>query len=584
MATPNLKSFRTMRSLILCLSFSLAIVTQALAAPVFKIALPQDLKAGTVDGRLMLLITPREGVEPRSLVEADQLLASPYLFGVNVTQAKAGSALTVDASAFGWPAASLSAIKAGDYTVQAVFNRYETFHRADGVTVSLAPDQGEGQNWTIKPGNLYSTPVRLHLDPSANGEIKIALDHEIPPITPKADTDFIKHIRIKSERLSAFWGRPVYLRAHVLLPYGFDTHPKAHYPLMVFHGHFPDDISEFRTTPPDKDLKPDYSERFHLAGYNRIQQEEAYRFYQTWISKEFPRFIVIEIDHANPYYDDSYAVNSANLGPYGDAINYELIPEVERRFRGLGQGWARFTYGGSTGGWEALATQVFYPKLYNGAFAACPDPVDFRAYTLINLYADKNAYQLDGDTHAVERPATRNMYGETFSTQRDNNLWELAQGDHGRSGGQYDIWQAVFSPRGADGYPTPIFDKLTGAIDRKVADYWKENYDLSHIISRDWARLGPDLAGKIHIYVGTADTYFLTDAVYYAQERLEALKTPAYGGEVDYGDRAEHCWNGDHSLPNAYSRLHYNAFYLPKILKRIADTAPPGADLTSWRY
>ena len=584
MATPNLKSFRTMRSLILCLSFSLAIVTQALAAPVFKIALPQDLKAGTVDGRLMLLITPREGVEPRSLVEADQLLASPYLFGVNVTQAKAGSALTVDASAFGWPAASLSAIKAGDYTVQAVFNRYETFHRADGVTVSLAPDQGEGQNWTIKPGNLYSTPVRLHLDPSANGEIKIALDHEIPPITPKADTDFIKHIRIKSERLSAFWGRPVYLRAHVLLPYGFDTHPKAHYPLMVFHGHFPDDISEFRTTPPDKDLKPDYSERFHLAGYNRIQQEEAYRFYQTWISKDFPRFIVIEIDHANPYYDDSYAVNSANLGPYGDAINYELIPEVERRFRGLGQGWARFTYGGSTGGWEALATQVFYPKLYNGAFAACPDPVDFRAYTLINLYADKNAYQLDGDTHAVERPATRNMYGETFSTQRDNNLWELAQGDHGRSGGQYDIWQAVFSPRGADGYPTPIFDKLTGAIDPNVADYWKENYDLSHIISRDWARLGPDLAGKIHIYVGTADTYFLTDAVYYAQERLEALKTPAYGGEVDYGDRAEHCWNGDHSLPNAYSRLHYNTFYLPKILKRIADTAPPGADLTSWRY
>ena len=573
-----------MRSLILCLSFSLAIVTQALAAPVFKIALPQDLKAGTVDGRLMLLITPREGVEPRSLVEADQLLASPYLFGVNVTQAKAGSALTVDASAFGWPAASLSAIKAGDYTVQAVFNRYETFHRADGVTVSLAPDQGEGQNWTIKPGNLYSTPVRLHLDPSANGEIKIALDHEIPPITPKADTDFIKHIRIKSERLSAFWGRPVYLRAHVLLPYGFDTHPKAHYPLMVFHGHFPDDISEFRTTPPDKDLKPDYSERFHLAGYNRIQQEEAYRFYQTWISKDFPRFIVIEIDHANPYYDDSYAVNSANLGPYGDAINYELIPEVERRFRGLGQGWARFTYGGSTGGWEALATQVFYPKLYNGAFAACPDPVDFRAYTLINLYADKNAYQLDGDTHAVERPATRNMYGETFSTQRDNNLWELAQGDHGRSGGQYDIWQAVFSPRGADGYPTPIFDKLTGAIDPNVADYWKENYDLSHIISRDWARLGPDLAGKIHIYVGTADTYFLTDAVYYAQERLEALKTPAYGGEVDYGDRAEHCWNGDHSLPNAYSRLHYNTFYLPKILKRIADTAPPGADLTSWRY
>jgi hypothetical protein len=573
-----------MRRFFLGLGLGLALTAPALATPVFKVALPQDLPAGAVDGRLMLLITPRDGVEPRSLVEADQLLASPYLFGVNVTQAKAGADITVDATAFGWPAASLTAIKPGDYTVQAVLNRYETFHRADGATVSLPPDQGEGQNWTIKPGNFYSTPQRMHLDPAVSGEVRLSLDHVIAPIAPAADTEFIKHIRIKSDRLSAFWGRPVYLRAHVLLPYGFASHPNAHYPLMVFHGHFPADISQFRTTPPDQDLKPDYSERFHLAGYNRIQQDEAYRFYQTWISRDFPRFIVIEIDHANPFYDDSYAVNSANLGPYGDAINYELIPEVEKRFRGLGQGWARFTYGGSTGGWEALATQVFYPKLYNGAFAACPDPVDFRAYTVINLYSDANAYSLKGDTHDVERPATRNMYGETFSTQRDNNLWELAQGDHGRSGGQYDIWQAVFSPKGADGYPAPIYDKLTGVIDHQVADYWKEHYDLSHIISRDWKTLGPDLAGKIHIYVGSADTYFLTDAVYYAQERLEALKDPAYGGEVDYGDRAEHCWNGDHSLSNAYSRLHYNTFYLPKILQRIAATAPPGADLTSWRY
>ena len=101
---------------------------------------------------------------------------------------------------------------------------------------------------------------------------------------------------------------------------------------------------------------------------------------------DFPRFLVIEIQHANPYYDDSYAVNSANLGPYGDAINKELIPYIEKKFRGLGTGWARFTYGGSTGGWEALATQVFYPDMYNGAFAACPDPIDFRAYTVINLY------------------------------------------------------------------------------------------------------------------------------------------------------------------------------------------------------
>jgi hypothetical protein len=178
----------------------------------------------------------------------------------------------------------------------------------------------------------------------------------------------------------------------------------------------------------------------------------------------------------------------------------------------------------------------------------------------------------------------RNYLGEVAATQRDSNYQELVAGDLGRSGGQYDIWQAVFGPAGANGYPAPIFDKITGQIDPAVAAYWREHYDLSHIIERDWAKLGPDLAGKIHIYVGSGDTYYLTDAVYFAQERLEGLKNPPFGGEIDYGDRAEHCWNGDHTLSNAYSRLHYDTFYLPKILDRIQKTAPPGADLTSWRY
>ena len=569
------------------LSLALALAGNAGAAEKslsFAVSFPAAKSATPLDGRVILLISPREGIEPRMLVESDKLLQSPYIFSVGVEGLKPGATATIDGTVFGWPAASLKAIKAGDYTVQAVLNRYETFHRADGSTVSLPPDQGEGQNWAIKPGNLYSAPVRLHLDPADPRKIAVALDQIIAPITPKPATEFVKHVTIKSELLSKFWGRPMYLTAHVLLPFGFATHPNAHYPLMVFHGHFPDDISQFRTEPPDPNLKPDYSERFHLAGYNIIQQKEAYAFYQKWISPNFPRYLVIEIAHANPYYDDSYAVNSANLGPYGDAINMELIPAIEKQFRGLAQGWARFTYGGSTGGWEALATQVFYPTMYNGAFAACPDPIDFRAYTVIDLYKDKNAYVLPGDVASVERPAQRNYLGEIFATQRDNNYWELAQGDRGRSGGQYDIWQAVFSPEGADGYPQPIFDKMTGAIDPKIADYWREHYDLAHIIQRDWAKLGPDLKGKIHVYVGSGDTYYLNNAVYYAQDVLQALKNPEYGGEVDYGDRAEHCWNGDHSLANAYSRLHYDTFYLPKILERIKATAPAGADLTSWRY
>jgi hypothetical protein len=549
----------------------------------FTISFPSQRSAAALDGRIILLVSRDLTREPRSHVSPDEPLESPYIFGLNVEGMAAGHAVVVDDSAFGWPARRLSQLPAGDYLVQAVFNRYETFRMGDGRVLKLAPDKGEGQQWALKPGNLYSTPLRLHIDPAHPVRTALELSNEIGAIEAKADSQFIRHIRIRSELLSKFWGRDVYLGAHVLLPKDFDKHPEARYPLMVFHGHYPDDISEFRTTPPDPDLKPDYSERFHLAGYNRIQQQESYAFYQKWISADFPRFLVIEIEHANPYYDDSYAVNSANLGPYGDAINKELIPEIEKRFRGLGAGWARFTYGGSTGGWEALATQVFYPDMYNGAFAACPDPIDFRAYTLINIYQDKNAYTLNGEAAVIERPAIRNYLGEVFATQRDSNYMELAQGDLGRSGGQYDIWTAVFGPVGKDGYPAPLFDKLTGVIDPQVAAYWRENFDLSHIIERDWATLAPKLQGKMHIYVGSADTYYLTDSVYFAQERLEKLQPP-YGGTIAYGERAEHCWNGDPKLSNAYSRLHYNFQYLPVILKRIADSAPPGADLKSWRY
>jgi hypothetical protein len=251
-------------------------------------------------------------------------------------------------------------------------------------------------------------------------------------------------------------------------------------------------------------------------------------------------------------------VNSANVGPYGDAIENELIPAVEKKFRAIGQGWARFTYGGSTGGWEALAVQVFYPEHYNGAFASCPDPVDFHAYTDIDIYNDKNFYYLEGAHKREAQSAMRDYLGHTLITNEEINGYELALGDHGRSGEQYDVWQAVWGPVGADGYPAPIYDKVTGEIDHKVAEYWRQHYDLEAILERNWTKLGPDLAGKIHIYVGSDDTYFLNNAVYLMEDFLKSTKNPPYGGEVTYGPRAEHCWNGDPKLPNAYSRLHYN--------------------------
>jgi len=293
---------------------------------------------------------------------------------------------------------------------------------------------------------------------------------------------------------------------------------------------------------------------------------------------------VIEIQHPTPYYDDSYAVNSASQGPWGDAIMRELVPYVEQKFRGIGEGWARFTYGGSTGGWEAAAAQIFYPDEFNGAFIACPDPVDFRSYELVNIYEHDNAYFDEGPFGRVERPAHRDWLGRIAYTVRNENHRELVLGTRGRSGGQWDIWEATYSPIGPDGYPARIWDKRTGLIDREVAKYWRENYDLRHILERDWGTLGPKLVGKLHVFVGDMDNYYLNNAVYWLDTFLESTTDPYYEGIVDYGDRAEHCWNGDHQNPNAISRLRYNTMYLNRILERIRETAPPGADLTSWRY
>ena len=547
----------------------------------FEVSFPESASKDALDGRLLLLISTNNTEEPRFQISED--LTTQQVFGIDVDGWKAGQTKTVDQSALGYPVRSLAELKAGEYWVQALLHRYETFKRADGHTVKLPMDRGEGQQWSRAPGNLYSTPKQIRID-AATQSISITLDKVIPPIEPPQDTKYVKHIRIQSERLTKFWGRPMYLGAHVLLPEGFDTHPEARYPLVIFHGHFPADLSGFREQPPDPNLKPDYSERFKLSGYNRIVQENAYQFYKEWTGPNFPRFLIVEIQHANPYYDDSYAVNSANLGPYGDAITYELVPEIEKRFRGIGKGWARFLYGGSTGGWEAMAVQMFYPDEYNGSWAACPDPIDFRAYTVVNIYEHENAYYADSKWKRMPRPGKRNYLGELSATVEDMNQMELALGTNSRSGGQWDIWQAVYSPVGSDGYPKPIWDKSTGKIDRSVAEYWRENYDLGYILKRDWAKLGPKLEGKLHIYVGEADNYFLNNAVYLVEDFLKTTKNPSYGGEVDYEPRAEHCWNGDHTRPNAISRLRYHQFYAPKIVERIVKSAPPGADLKSWRY
>jgi hypothetical protein len=556
--------------------------------PRFEITYPADKGPGPYDGRLLLIVSNDFSAEPRFQV-SDTSLKTQLVFGIDVAGWKPGETAVIDATTLGFPLDSLKDLPDGTYHAQALLHKYETFQRSDGHVVKLPMDRGEGQQWNRAPGNLYSVTRKLPLGPKGSKGVLISLDQVIPPIEPPKDSKYVRHERIRSEKLSKFWGRDMHLGAVLLLPEGFDTHPAARYPLVINHGHFPHTISGWREQPPDPNLAPDFSDRFQWKGYNRTQEELAYQLYKDWTGPGFPRVIVMEIQHANPYYDDSYAVNSQNVGPYGDAIVEELIPYIEKKYRGLGAGWARFMYGGSTGGWEAMAAQMFYPDEFNGAYAACPDPIDFRHFTTVNLYEHENAFYPrppESPWRVVPRPAFRNYLGHLSATVEDMNRFELVLGTKSRSGGQWDIWEAVYSPVGKDGYPQRIFDKRTGVIDKKVAEHWRENYDLTHILKRDWEAkgLGRKLEGKLHIYVGDMDNYYLNNAVYETEKVLKAVKNPAFGGVVDYGDRAEHCWNGDHDQPNAISRLRYHQMFIPKIAERILKTAPPGADTTSWRY
>ena len=301
-----------------------------------------------INGRLFVMFSTDNSEEPR--FQIGDGVETQQIFGLDIEDWNPQQPVKINANVLGYPKRSLSEVPAGKYWVQVLFHKYEVFNRKDGHTVKLPMDRGEGQQWNRAPGNLYSTPREVEFGAGNSLPIDLEFDQVIPKIEPPADTKYIKHIKIRSKLLSDFWGRDMYLGAHVLLPEGFDEHPEARYPLVVNHGHFPSDFGGFRVEPPDPNLKPEFSKRFNLDGYNKIVQEQAHDFYKTWTGEDFPRVLLIKIQHANPFYDDSYAVNSENLGPYGDAITYELIPFIEKKFRGIGKGWARALYGGSTGG------------------------------------------------------------------------------------------------------------------------------------------------------------------------------------------------------------------------------------------
>jgi len=561
---------------------TLAIAASLCNAQRIEVTVPSNKP---LNGHLILVIAKSEKPEPR--MQLDETYNSAQGFGVDAENLQPDAALIVDAKTFGYPRRSLTDLDAGDYYVQGVFNVYEQFHLASGKTLWLPPDKGEGQQWNSKPGNPYNKPEKIHFDPKANTTFKLTLDQVIPPIegTPRdplviaqqqATAKWLKYERFRSEKLSTFWGHDMWLGAWVLLPDGFEDHPDAKYPVIVYQDHYNPGFGQapFTANPPTEPKSPDFR-----------QQQIGYRLFQDWTAGRLPRVILIYVQNANPYYDDSYVVDSANVGPYGAAINDELIPMLEKKYHCIGQGWARATYGASTGGWEALATQGFYPDFYNGAFVACPDPVDFHAYQDIDLYNDTNAFARKGDFAEVPIAGDRKPDGSIIALMGDEYAYELVLGTHGRSTEQWDIWQAVFSPAGSDGYPAQIIDPKTGAIDKKVLAYWHDHYDLAAILQRDWPTLGPKLEGKLHIAVGDADTYFLNNAVHMLEKQFQATRNPHSDAVFQYGPGMPHCYTGG---PAEYTMRQNNAEWtqrvLPIMVEHMLATAPPGADIKSWRY
>jgi hypothetical protein len=501
------------------------------------------------------MLSRKEKPEPRRQLSFSEPI--PF-FARDVEGLAPGQRVVVGADADAFPMSSLADLPAGDYFVQGMLNLYTTFRRADGHVVKMHMDQWEGQSFAISPGNLYSEPKKMHLDPARGGTVRLVLDRKIPPIPPPAETEYVKHVRLQSALLSKFWGEPIWIGAAILLPRDYDKNQAVRYPVDYEQGHF--------STAAPQEFGGEVEEEGEKKG------KRPNDFTRAWLSDDFPRLLLVTFQHPTPYYDDSYAIDSANSGPYGQALLTELVPYIEKNFRAIAEPWARILTGGSTGGWEALALQVFHPDFFGGTFAACPDPVDFRAFQLVNIYEWDNAWKIRRGFQDVPVPGERSPEGLVLSTMEQQLRYERARGPRGRSGEQWDAWQASYGPVGSDGYFQPLFDPQSGAIDKTVAAYWRDHWDLRVQLERRWPELAPKLAGKIHITTGEMDTYYLNNAVRLLEEFL-VRADPPWGGSILYGPRKPHCWGGP--LPAA-ERIRQLALYA-------AARAPREEDRAWWR-
>jgi hypothetical protein len=544
----------------------------------FELSFPASTHAQAITGRAFVIVTKSDKLEPRI-----QLLSegTPPFFGKDVNELRANETVTIDANVPGYPLHSLSELPAGDYFVEAFLNIYTEFHRADGHTVWAHLDW-VGELPSLAPGNLHSDIRKVHLDPAKGFDIRLTLDKTIAEdefskspilaqLAPPKETQWIKVVKFQSPTLTKFWGHPMYLGATVLLPKDYASHPNSYYPVVYNQGHF------YQPIPWEFDTDATHETPEAIAEGKASGLGTGYEFYQAWISEHFPRFIMVTWQHPCPYFDDSYAVNSAACGPFGDAIMNELIPYLETHFRILRQPYARIVEGGSTGGWESLALQVFHPEFFGQAWVFDPDPIDFRSFQQTDVYNENNAFSYNSPSTwlSLQKPWSRTPRGLVRSTVEEVSHYEDVLGPNGRSDYQLDGWWGIFCPVGSDGYPVPLWNMQTGEINHEAVNYARDHgYDLSYYIRTHWHEIGPDLVGKLHFFVGDMDSYYLNLAVYRMEDFLKSTTGPYYAGSFAYGRPMKgHGWH-----PMTWADL------LRDMAAQVKRDAPKDADVAAWNY
>ncbi|KAI1171169.1 Alpha/Beta hydrolase protein [Nemania sp. FL0916] len=493
-----------------------------------------NILKGHVDGRVVLMFAPN-GTDP--LEDTDVTSTPNKMFGMNVFEFGARDTVTLSGGSpngtatgvTGFPLVSMDDVPAGTYRIQAFLNPYDKAKRSDGSEVYLKFPCGDGAPNVDGVGSLATSAqdLEVHGGPQT---IKLTFDSVVPveAFTGKeiggcsqgnyADTPQLKYVKIRSKKLSQFWGRDMYVGANILLPSGYNAADKhTRYPVLYNQNHWTGGSGPYSygrsqtfTSAWDKGIIP---------GTNGTADRPA------------PKLIIVAFRHEAPYYDDSYGVNTANLGPYGDALNEELIPYIDAKFNTVAAPYARIQDGGSTGGWISIASVIYRPDLFGACFSSYPDSLDFRSHQDIALYTNTNAYvKPDGTVINSIRTFDNNTEEVVLATVAQENHWEHVFGTSSRSSLQWDVWNAVFGAQGLNGYPLEPWDKVTGEIYPDAVNLWRElDFDLSYYVGSHWRgakNLGEVLHGRIFLYVGTHDNYYLNEGVANFAQRVSSLGGP----------------------------------------------------------